>query len=198
MKVKSKTIQMAIIASACFLSGSLTQAQAGQTRMVEFQKLPQYLKDEAGGKKVDKVEIFETEPGRHRYKFAAFYLKKKNHVDSRVVVFELLQNKDALPNLIWSTKWQPIPRVSFVELKDSTYKNRPVVLVVKTDSKGKAEGDLFGFEGAEMKSLKEFKGKSIKLVDGENASTGEIMVTDAGKKSTYRWSQTDQTVKKIR
>ena len=85
-----------------------------------------------------------------------------------------------------------------MELKDSTYKNRPVVLVVKTDSEGKAKGDLFGFEGAEMKSLKEFKGKSIKLVDGENASKSEIMVTEAGKNSSYRWSQTDQTVKKVR
>lgn len=164
-------------------------AETAQCKEINLKDLPKYLQDEAGSKVDDIVETDIEAPsaGIARYKFVVFVRKDGSKTESRLVAFEILKNKDALPNLVWSGKWRLLKDPHIGQIKQWSYRNKPVVMVTRSTMKDTIEVELFGFVGPEMKRLNSLQGTKV-LLEGGGADNPKLTIES--KKSgakTYIW-----------
>ncbi|MBI1271538.1 hypothetical protein GC174_14000 [bacterium] len=155
----------------------------------DLKALPKYLQDEAGSKVDDIVETDIESPsaGIARYKFVVFVRKDGSKTESRLVAFEILKNKDALPNLIWSGKWRLLKDPRIGEIKQWRYRNKPVVMVTRSTMKDTIEVELFGFAGPEMKRLNSLQGTKV-LLEGSGADNPKLTIESRESSAkTFTW-----------
>lgn len=179
---------------ALVITSSTNIALAKETNL---KALPKYLQDEAGSKVDDIVETDIEAPsaGIARYKFVVFVRKDGSKTESRLVAFEILKNKDALPNLVWSGKWRLLKDPHIGQIKQWSYRNKPVVMVTRSTMKDTIEVELFGFAGPEMKRLNSLKGTKV-LLEGAGGDNPKLVIESKGSKEagakSYIWK--DETL----
>jgi hypothetical protein len=164
-------------------------APTARCKETNLKNLPKYLQDEAGSKVDDLVEtdIVSPGPGIARYKFVVFVRKDGSKIESRLVAFEILKDKDTLPNLIWSGKWRLLKDPRIGEIKQWSYRNKPVVMVTRSTMKDTIEVELFGFAGPEMKRLNSLQGTKV-LLEGGGAENPKLTIeSEKSGPKTYLW-----------